>query len=300
MDIRKIMRRIPVSALAFLTVGSMLFAGLPTGTAGNLPFSTPTASAATVKPAYATAKLVKVADGTGHGTSAQTFVNSDNGFAVGDDSPTDGVVSSGDTIEYKLSLSFTAAAKRQVKVAWDLKDAPYLEAKDAVAGFCTSGQLVTASRSGNACTYTVPAGAVETIQQTLVLTAKDTGGTVQTGQKPKLTVSRVGETGSEVTYPTDEATVVSAPAADLVIDNGGYPDKPYGAWERRTSWVDSGNLTGYFDLKVKPLTYPGYTTSHGASTTGKWDTIIDVSRFPQNTTFTMDGKSMNLSSVLFR
>ncbi|PST47864.1 hypothetical protein COO72_10925 [Bifidobacterium callitrichos] len=169
-----------------------------------------------------------------------------------------------------------------------------------VAGYCQSGQLVTAARQGNACVYTVPAGAVETLDQKLVLTAKDTGGVAQKGQKPKLTVSRVGETGSEVNYPSDEVTVVSAPAADLIMDNGGFPDKPYGAWERRATWASTGSLTGRFDLKVKPLTYPGYTTSHGASTSGLWNANVNVSKWPTDTVWTLDGKTLPVKDGMLR
>ncbi|KFI90248.1 RCC1 repeat-containing protein [Bifidobacterium saguini DSM 23967] len=275
----------PMATLAILAT---LTLGLATGTAGS---AAPKAQAAEPKPAYATARLSETRDGTGHGTSAQTFVASANGFRVGDDKPDDGIVSSGDTVEYSLELSFTAAARRQVKVSWNLADAPYLQAGDAIAGFCESGQLVQAKRTGDSCTYTVPAGAVETLKQTLALTAKDTGGLVKTGQKPKLTVERVGSTGSNVDYPAGEVTVVSAPAADLVFDNGGMPDNDRSI-ERNTVWQDSGNVSGYLTIRPRALTYPGYTTSHGASTTGSWSTGIDVSAFPESTVFTMDGETL--------
>ena len=264
--------------LTGLTAAATLFGlGLTTFT------NPPTAKAADPKPAYATARITKLADGTGHGTSAQTFINSRNGFATGDDSPSDGVVSSGDTVSYEVALSFTAASKREVNVTWDLADAPYLKG-GMVA--CVSGQQVTAKKNGSGCTYTVPAGAVETITQPLTLTAKDTDGLVKTDQTPKVTVAR--KDGGSVAYRTDTVTVVSAPAADLVVDNGGYPDKNYRR-ERRTTWVSSGTATGYFDLKVKPLAYPGYATTHGASTTGAWSASVDVSHFPNGTAWTLDG-----------
>ncbi|KAA8818333.1 hypothetical protein CSQ85_09230 [Bifidobacterium rousetti] len=282
---------------AMLALAGMAFAEITAQTVTPPPAF---AAEPTVRPSYATAKLIETRDGTGHGTSAQTFVNSDNGFPIGDDDPKDGVVSSGDTVEYSLKLSFTAAQKRQVKVAWNLQDAPYLQAGDVVAGYCQSGQLVTAAREGDACVYTVPAGAVETLDQKLVLTAKDTGGVAQKNQQPKLTVSRVGETGSEVNYPSDEVTVVSAPAADLIMDNGGFPDKPYGAWERRATWASTGSLTGRFDLKVKPLTYPGYTTSHGASTSGLWNANVNVSKWPTDTVWTLGGKTLPVKDGMLR
>ena len=270
---------------AMITVAATLMVGLAVAADASVR----SAAGVEARPSYATAKLVKIVDGTGHGTAAQSFVNSRNGFQPGDDAPDDGIVSSGDVVEYALRLSFTAAAKRQVRVAWDLRESPWLSAGDAAAGFCSSGQQVSAKRDGDACVYTVNAGAVEVLDQRLVLRAKDTEGTAKTGQKPRLTVSRVGEDSSTVSYPTDEVTVVSAPAADLIIDNGGYPDKPHEAWARRNEWVASGTISGYFDLKVKPLTYPGYTTSHGASISGPWSASVDVSAFPEGSTFSVDG-----------
>ena len=270
---------------AMITVAATLMVGLAVAADASVR----SAAGVEARPSYATAKLVKIVDGTGHGTAAQSFVNSRNGFQPGDDAPDDGIVSSGDVVEYALRLSFTAAAKRQVRVAWDLRESPWLSAGDAATGFCSSGQQVSAKRDGDACVYTVNAGAVEVLDQRLVLRAKDTEGTAKTGQKPRLTVSRVGEDSSTVSYPTDEVTVVSAPAADLIIDNGGYPDKPHEAWARRNEWVASGTISGYFDLKVKPLTYPGYTTSHGASISGPWSASVDVSAFPEGSTFSVDG-----------
>lgn len=57
---------------------------------------------------------------------------------------------------------------------FDLDDAPYLQTADG-GGFCQPGQLVTAKKnSDGSCSYTVPAGGVETMTQTFYLKAKDT------------------------------------------------------------------------------------------------------------------------------
>lgn len=132
----------PVALLAAIAT---LASGL---TCMTNPVASPKAHADELKPAYATAKIVKKADGTGHGTSSQTFVNSKNGFATGDDSPTDGVVASGDTVEYSLTLNFNAAGKRTINVKFDLDDAPYLQTADG-GGFCQPGQLVTAKKNSD-------------------------------------------------------------------------------------------------------------------------------------------------------
>lgn len=254
------------------------------------PVASPKAHADELKPAYATAKIVKKADGTGHGTSSQTFVNSKNGFATGDDSPTDGVVASGDTVEYSLTLNFNAAGKRAINVKFDLDDAPYLQTADG-GGFCQPGQLVTAKKnSDGSCSYTVPAGGVETMTQTFYLKAKDTGGLVKPGQIPKIVVAREG--GTSTTYRTDELTVVSAPAADLVIDNGGNPVKGQYSYEHRTYWSQNTDATGDFTIRADALTYPGYSSTKGASTSIDWTTKVDISDFPQGTVWTVGNQTV--------
>ena len=278
----------PVALLAAIAT---LASGL---TCMTNPVASPKAHADELKPAYATAKIVKKADGTGHGTSSQTFVNSKNGFATGDDSPTDGVVASGDTVEYSLTLNFNAAGKRTINVKFDLDDAPYLQTADG-GGFCQPGQLVTARKnSDGSCSYTVPAGGVETMTQTFYLKAKDTGGLVKPGQIPKIVVAREG--GTSTTYRTDELTVVSAPAADLVIDNGGNPVKGQYSYEHRTYWSQNTDATGDFTIRTDALTYPGYSSTKGASTSIDWTTKVDISDFPQGTVWTVGGQRITRNS----
>lgn len=278
----------PVALLAAIAT---LASGL---TCMTNPVASPKAHADELKPAYATAKIVKKADGTGHGTSSQTFVNSKNGFATGDDSPTDGVVASGDTVEYSLTLNFNAAGKRTINVKFDLDDAPYLQTADG-GGFCQPGQLVTAKKnSDGSCSYTVPAGGTETMTQTFYLKAKDTGGLVKPGQIPKIVVAREG--GTSTTYRTDELTVVSAPAADLVIDNGGNPVKGQYSYEHRTYWSQNTDATGDFTIRADALTYPGYSSTKGASTSIDWTTKVDISDFPQGTVWTVGGQRITRNS----
>lgn len=280
----------PVGArtAAGLAAAAILLAGLAAGTANGAQQQDDT-------PAYADARITKIADGTGHGTSAQTFVNSKNGFATGDDSPTDGVVASGDTVEYQMRLDFTAAGKREVKVSFDTSNAPYLEPASG-GSFCSSGKQVTAKGDIGSCTFTVPAGVVESMTQTFYMKAKDTGGTAKSGQILNVTVERVN--GEKTSYRTDEVTVVSAPAADVEVDNGGMKDNHWPS-ERTTQWKDGESLSGYFDLKVVPLHYKDYS-SNGASTSGAWSGTVDVSGFPDGTTFKIGGKSVRVDNGRIR
>lgn len=277
----------PVALLAAIAT---LASGL---TCMTNPVGTPSAQAAEPTPTYTTARIVKKTDGTGHGTEAQTFVNSKEGFTPGDDSPTDGVVASGDTVEYSLMLNFTAAGKRTIRVKFDNSKAPFLEPTNG-GGFCQPGQLVTAKKnSDGSCSYTVPAGGVETITQTFHLQAKDTGGVARTGQIPQFTVSREGDNGESTTYRSDEITVVSAPNADLVIDNGGNGLYSYERRAKRTEKNDTP-ATGYFTIRADALTYPNYSSSKGASTLIPWTTKVDVSAFPQGTTWTVNNQKLEV------
>ena len=275
---------------AGLAAAAILLAGLGTATARH-------AQASDGKPAYASATVTTIADGTGHGTNAQTFVNSKNGFAPGDDSPHDGVVASGDTVEYKLRLDFTAAGKRDVTVSFDTSAAQYLTPA-AGGSFCSAGKQVTAKGDTGSCTYTVPAGVVESMTQTFFMKAKDTGGTAKTGQILNVKVTRGGDDGETTTYRTDAITVVSAPAADVEVDNGGMKDNHWPA-ERTTLWEDGKNPSGYFDLKIVPLHYKDYS-SNGASTSGPWSGTLDVSAFPTGTTFELGGKTVKPSNGRIR
>lgn len=148
--------------------------------------------------------------------------------------------------------------------------------------------------SDGSCSYTVPAGGVETMTQTFYLKAKDTGGLVKPGQIPKIVVAREG--GTSTTYRTDELTVVSAPAADLVIDNGGNPVKGQYSYEHRTYWSQNTDATGDFTIRADALTYPGYSSTKGASTSIDWTTKVDISDFPQGTVWTVGGQRITRNS----
>ena len=127
-----------VNAIIAVLLSVVMIVGMASG---NVPAILPIlkhAQAAEQTPAYVTAGLVKNSDGTGFGTTNQSFVNSENGFEVGDNGPHDGVVSSGDVVSYNLNLAFTAAKKRYVRVRWSFDDAPYLKGS---GDFCYSGVI---------------------------------------------------------------------------------------------------------------------------------------------------------------
>lgn len=245
------------------------------------------AQAATQKSAYFTATMTKVSDGTGHGTENQSFVNAQNDFEPGDNTPNDGIVASGDFVVNNLSLRFTAAGARSVRVRWDLSKAPWLMGDTS---FCYDGAQVKAeAQPDGSCVFTIRTGAVETMYRTLFLVGKDTVGTVRPDNQATLIVERVAKNkqgewvndGQRFEQKTAPVTVVSAPAADLVIKDYGLTTS-----ERRPQWSMNHDVSGYFDIETNPLAYPGWS-NHGASTKGAWWGTANVSDFPKETVWSI-------------
>ena len=52
--------------------------------------------------------------------------------------------------------------------------------------------------------------------------------------------------------------------------------------------------TGYFTIRADALTYPNYSSSKGASTLIPWNTKVDVSAFPQGTTWTVNNQKLEV------
>ncbi|KAB8291990.1 RCC1 repeat-containing protein [Bifidobacterium avesanii] len=237
------------------------------------------AEAAPVNP-YADLSITKLADGTGHGTNNASFVNSKNGFAPGDDTPTDGVVSSNDTVTYEQTIAFSAAGKRDVYVTYsDL--GKYLAFESG--SVCVAGNIVTTSWDGktNTCTYSIRAGATETIRQVLVLRAQDTSGSVQEDQGFTVSVRKGSATADPYWQRTvDPVTVVSAPRVDLVLGDPGTvlePDKDQLDMSLAEGQESSERT---LTIKAKTLAHPGYSGTKGASTNVPWSATLDASSLP--------------------
>lgn len=130
----------------------------------------------------------------------------------------------------------------------------------------------------------------------MFLQAADTHGTVKKNNTVNMIVHRVD--GAKNTIMSEPITVVSAPAADLYIDNGGNPYNQY-PQERYFDFVNNQSLnpSGTFNIKTYKLSYAGWS-SLGATDDGNWATpehplIINVSEFPSITEWTFDGKKVN-------
>ncbi|MCL2595385.1 MAG: hypothetical protein FWD83_07695, partial [Promicromonosporaceae bacterium] len=247
----------------------------------------PAAAAVAVPNPRATVTLTHAFDGTGHGTADATFVHTGNGFAVGDDGPNDGVVSSGDVVGLYLSIAFAAGPARQVIVAIDTP--LYLEWRTQGDLLCRDGHFVQAFRQGSNCVFLVPSGAVETIEVPLVLHARDTGGRIVTGQQVRVNV-RVpnGAVFQEAT--AGPYTVVSVPVADVILHSRSFPLSPTGnRWMGASPIAWNSPAVGHFTASPRPLQRVGYSPSKGMSAGGQWSGYLDVTDFPESTTWQVNG-----------
>lgn len=211
--------------------------------------------------------LVLKQDGTGHGTSAQTFITTANGFDIGDDSPHDGVVSSGDLVSYDLRLNFQAARSRTVKVSLDTSLAPYLSPVSG-SSWCSDGFFVKSTKvNDTTCSFEVPGGIPETLNQTIQFKALDTQGTDKGNQVVRLSLPQ----GSIDAPPV---RVVSAPRADVVVK----------AFPSERGWELDRPVDGTFKLEVQPT-----VNGNGASHSGTYSGKLDVSSFPTSTIWRVGG-----------
>lgn len=224
--------------------------------------------------------VTKQYDGTGHGTPSASFVNTANGFSPGDDTPSDGIVSSFDAVGYEVALSFQAGLQRTVAVKLNLTDG--LRLRSSLTEFCAPLAGITAQLSGETCLFTVPQGAAANFARTVVLEAEDTEGSDLAGQR--LSAS-VGLQSAEpyATVAGAAVTVVSVPAVDLVL---GADDNP----SANRVYPHDGSAEGAFLIETRPVTRAGFSPAKGASVAGEWTARVNVASFPVDTVWTFEGR----------
>src|SRR5699024_671706 len=120
---------------------------IPLLTATNIP----TAHANIGPNPHVDVNIQKTFDGTGHGTGSATFVNSDNGYTPGDNTPNDGIVSSPDTVGYDITLHIKAGLERTVAVTMNGTDhLEWLHNKDS---FCAPLPGITTNIVDDTCLF---------------------------------------------------------------------------------------------------------------------------------------------------
>lgn len=186
--------------------GKILAALFATSMVGTMLASvTPTAQAA--QQSYAFSTIQKIYDGTGHGTPAQTFIQTKNGFSPADDTPTDGVVATNDFVQYEVTTQFAAGPEREVVVDFQAPEFLTFSLKDNLS-LCASNQFVSSRYTGSSthgqCTYSLKRGVPITVKVPLTMRGGDTAGVAISGQSMGV------KTGDELAE-APSVTVVSAP-----------------------------------------------------------------------------------------
>ena len=253
--------------------------------ATGLTLMSPKAHAAGYKPKD-TVKISVLSDGTHRGPGTNTFVNSENGYTPGDNTPNDGVVASGDTVVYGVDLDIKAGPARSVDILFSKAGkGDALEMAD-FSKLTFNSAIAKATPISGGVRVEIVRGAVATLQTTVAVRAKDTGGTAVEDNKVKAEL-RNGD--YSFTSLTRGVTVVSAPMGDLTIKGS----------ENTAISGEKASGTGYFEIIPKKLQPQGYS-KHGISASGKWKTDIDVSDFPAGTKFTLDGKALTVSGGIIK
>ena len=228
--------------------------------------------------------LVKVADGTHDGNKADScFINSANGFSGGDDTSTDGIVCSGDSVSYHYVFHFVGGQARQVKLRFDSSSATALDTS-GFAPSCVASASINASwdSKSNTCTYDVPRGISAYVKGDFLMKAKDTQGRTVSGNILKATVQSGSSDGDPSSFQTiqtassDPVTVISKPFADLTIDAG---INRYGHGFGYEDYTQQNNGEGSVEIDPYALRYPGYSNSYGSTAAGVWKTDVDVTDF---------------------
>lgn len=261
-------------ALAWTAAGAVLAGGI-------VVVNGPLAAAAPGPNPSVELSLARVFDGTGHGTSQASFVNTANGFVPGDDTATDGIVSSGDLVGYEISLRFAPAPARTVAVGVSASE--YLDAgAEALAQFCQSAPGASARVQGASCLFTITAGASVAVTRMLPVTAKDSRGIAVAKQEISVSVGLQGQ-NPHASAAGDAVTVVSAPLADVTI-------RP-----AASSYLWNGDGRGGFTVGPTALRRAGFSPTKGATTARNWSARVNVSAFPAGTTWSAAGLPLTVT-----
>lgn len=251
-------------------------------------FFIPTVFAAGGVNPYASATLKNVYDGTGHSTPSQTFLNSKNKYYPGDNTPTDGVVSSGDRVQLKSIVDIRPGKERDVYVTYIIPE--YLEYKSELnPNLNVNSDVISSSHptvDGNRVVvkYNVKRGVPVYFDTVLNLVAKDTAGTVKDNQVVNVTVS----SDYNSTYNTSKSrsyTVISAPAADIMVRPENYSKNSDGTPGYSGGPIEYNKTSANIEIYPRAISFQNYNNANGSSKMTEWSGKLDVSSLPKDTTF---------------
>lgn len=249
----------------------------------------PVANAAGAESRTESGKLELIQDGTGFEEGAQrTYIQTSNGFEIGDDSPNDGVVTVGDLSIYKFTLDFKAGPARTVPVTLNNASNLVKFTFSDTSAWCKNGAIVKASYDSSAgvCNFTIPAGAVETVSRTLgVIGRVDVTDVYKKDNYiPRTVTPPVTLSGRPV--PADSLTVVGVPWLDLQA----------GATSVNVT-DDLQDITGDLPFRFTISAVPdGYSSTQGLIAADNpipyTSVFMSVDQFPAGTVFTYQGSTL--------
>lgn len=193
-----------------------------------------TANAEEPTPPNVEVTFTKVTDGTGFGTADQCWLDSANGYTGGanDDKPgdntaDDGVVCSGDYVEYEMDLKFKGGVNNSVRLVPSVPEGFPLSYSSGKGSFCRSeGQLSAKGYNGGGCTFRAPDGYTNEVGQTLWYLADNHGGKPLRGQTMTFDLYTGNDADGWAKYSSVElepVTVISMTYAEASVDtDDGY------------------------------------------------------------------------------
>lgn len=246
-----------------------------------------TANAEEPTPPNVEVTFTKVTDGTGFGTADQCWLDSANGYTGGtnDDKPgdntaDDGVVCSGDYVEYEMDLKFKGGVNNSVRLVPSAPEGFPLSYSSGKGSFCRSeGQLSAKGYNGGGCTFRAPDGYTNEVRQTLWYLADNHGGKPLRGQTMTFDLYTGNDADGWAKYSSVElepVTVISMTYAEASVDTDDGYDLEWGK--------DAKTLEGTLNIHADPIRPKASQTAKGLSNRSiGWSGTLDLSAFPTGT-----------------
>lgn len=122
-----------------------------------------TANAEEPTPPNVEVTFTKVTDGTGFGTADQCWLDSANGYTGGaNNTADDGVVCSGDYVEYEMDLKFKGGVNNSVRLVPSVPEGFPLSYSSGKGSFCRSEGQLSAKGYNGAAARSGPRTAIRT------------------------------------------------------------------------------------------------------------------------------------------
>lgn len=218
-------------------------------------------------------KLTLESDGTHKSGEQETYVKTENGFAVADNTAHDGIVASKDVAVYSLKLTVNAGPKRTIYLNFST-EGEGLDIENIGRVISFSNWLDVSTETDGRVKLIIKRGLSGEFTANFAIRAKDTAGQVVEGNR--LSVSLEDADKKELSSSSSKPlTVVSTVMGDLTLDTGNALQE--------TSYYQT---TEYGTLVIRPYELrPNGYASYGISASAPWTTDLVVANFPAGTKF---------------